>query len=179
MGSLKQYIPFFASSFVSVAAIMALLAMIQPQFFSLVPGVTDVPLQKVDSTKVARVDSSRVRHQSEIPPAHTAVESTLVKNEVPAVRDTVKEPQQQLAEAGLKLPPVREARQDTLSDADKKKTVQILESMEAEKAAKILKNMDDYAIQQVISSMKRRQSAKILAVLEPEQAARILKGGSR
>jgi flagellar motility protein MotE (MotC chaperone) len=64
---------------------------------------------------------------------------------------------------------------DTLTESERKKMVQIFESMEPENAARILLNMSDAAVKQVLTTMKKRQSAKILAVLEPAQAARILK----
>lgn len=182
MGSIKEYIPMFVSSFVSIAAVMVLLALVEPQFFSLVPGV--VPVDSVthvaDSTKVTIQPDSSVAHEKEpASSAHVAVDPSLTKTPSAAAHDTTIDLQKKLAEAGIRVPSLTAAVRDTLSDYDKKKTVEILESMDAEKAAKILKNMDDYAIGQVIAAMKKRQSAKILAVLEPEQAARILRGDAK
>jgi len=65
-------------------------------------------------------------------------------------------------------------RVDTLSEVEAKTMAQIFEAMEPSNAARILNNMDDYAVKQVLTRMKKRQSAKILSALDPQQAARIL-----
>ncbi|MDL1891613.1 hypothetical protein FBQ87_01795 [Sphingobacteriales bacterium CHB3] len=184
MSGTKQYIIIFLSSLASVTTLMVLTAMVEPRFFSLVPG-TFPP----DSTQQHRAGisdsiatsgySMTSMGDSSAPtprqPDTANVQATTVAanggiNQLPEkVKGTVSELK---GNTSMTIP----APLDTLEEAELRKMVQIFESMEPEVAARILMKMDEQAISKVIARMKSRQSAKILATLDPEQAARILKG---
>jgi hypothetical protein len=184
---MKDYIIIFVSSFVSIAAIMVLVALIQPEFFSLVPGiVTTGDVQQHDTTSVQRPPAGTLNakvaqgeHALMKPFSDSALvagmNDTTAKPPAPTTDTAVVSTQHPVFAPTPKAEPPL-ARTDSLSESELKRMVQIFESMDAENAAKILLNMDDFAIRQVLTSMKKRQSAKILSVLEPQQAARILKG---
>lgn len=182
MGKVKEYIPFFVSSLISLSAIMMLLAMVYPEVFTIVPVIGYSAV--ADSTQVATADTLVAKPDSLQRDSHAVVAIDTSSMRTSQVEfgtknegeDTTVNATQQLVQQGVRLPEVRKSNPDTLSDADKRKMVQIFESMDAENAARILLKMDDYAIRQVIAAMKKRQSAKILAVLEPDRAARILNG---
>jgi len=59
--------------------------------------------------------------------------------------------------------------------AEKKSMAKILESMPAENAARILKDLSDREVKELLLAVKKRQAAKILAALEPDRAARIMR----
>jgi hypothetical protein len=184
MGKFKDYIFIFGSMFVSLTAIMVLLAMIEPRVFSLVPGaVPDSLYASPDSAALSAYADSVLAHReghavaqkhvvdsTGFPPRtneHIAaqhkdeeIDSSKTKN----IGDTVA------------LPSTASVGPDTLSESEQKKMAQIFESMDAENASRILTNMSDAAVRQVLTVMKKRQSAKILATLEPKYAARILRG---
>lgn len=182
MDKLKEYIPIFLAMFVSLAALMTLLAMIEPRAFMLVPGVVpDSLLQSggdstvvADSMAHARADDKQ-RHEQQAEQVGEDVKR------VPIAHDNKQEERRDSVavvssvDDGFKLPTGPPLGPDTLTESERKKMVQIFESMEPENAARILLNMSDAAVKQVLTTMKKRQSAKILAVLEPAQAARILK----
>ncbi len=186
MAKFKDYILIFVSMFVSLVAIMVLLAMLEPRVFSLVPGTFPDSLAHApsDSTGLSSHADSLESHKG--PPAVTAnaierrIDSLSKKgNDLRQLSDSVAHQESKTkstAGGDVKLPAVPSAGPDTLSETERKKMVQIFEAMDAESAARILSNMSDDAVKQVITTMKKRQSAKILSVLEPKHAARILKG---
>lgn len=187
MTNVKEYTLIFLASFVSITAVMVLLAMIEPRVFSLVTG--DAPVdslqQHADSTRITKTvdDSLHLQKEPVASVKNVLADSSSIKNSTTqthgenfgtkGVEDSSKIVLQRLTE-GVKLSGLPGAGPDTLSDAETKAMAQIFESMDAESATKILANMDDYAFKQVLSAMKKRQSAKILATLEPKHAARIL-----
>jgi hypothetical protein len=59
--------------------------------------------------------------------------------------------------------------------AHTKAIAKILESMQAENAARILKDLSDSEVKELLLVVKKRQAAKILAQLPPERAARIIR----
>jgi len=183
------------SSFVSLTAVMILLAFVWPQVFFLVPGIVPVEMvsqaaaETADSTKVSpdsltanraadssgialspqeKKDTNPVREQKLQPPPAGSVPS------VSAERDSIKALMQTLAQLRERFSKPATERVDTLSEVEAKTMAQIFEAMEPSNAARILNNMDDYAVKQVLTRMKKRQSAKILSALDPQQAARIL-----
>ena len=174
MGKVKEYIPIALSIIISSAAIMALLAMIEPGVFSLAWGV--VP----DSTALVAEDS--------IATAKTEMDSLsqhiVAKNEQPVRLDSSTAALHRGSESvrtaiaasdTTELPGFPPVGPDTLNAAERRVFAQIFDAMDAESAARILNNMNDKAVKQVLTAMKKRQSAKILAALDPKQAARILK----
>jgi flagellar motility protein MotE (MotC chaperone) len=182
MNKVKEHIAIFLAMFVSLAALMTLLAMIEPRAFTLVPGTVPDSLLYIggDSTAVA----DPISHAANAGKEHLDRQTEQVHNEVkdlPLVVDKKKEERRDSiavvssVDDGFKLPKGPPLGPDTLAESERKKMVQIFESMEPESAAKILLNMSDAAVKQVLTTMKKRQSARILAVLEPAQAARILK----
>lgn len=184
MSSTKQYIIIFLSSFASVTTLMVLTAMVEPRFFSLVPGTfppDSTQQQHAGVSDSAATSSYSMASMSDSfsptsrQPDSASVQATTVAanggtNQLP---EKVKGDVSGLkGNASIAIP----APLDTLEEAELRKMVQIFESMEPEVAARILMKMDEQAISKVIARMKSRQSAKILATLDPEQAARILKG---
>lgn len=177
MSGTKQYIIIFLSSLASVTTLMVLTAMVEPRFFSLVPGT--FPPDSTQQHHAGISDSMASMGDSSAPtsrqPDTANVQATTVAtnggiNQLPEkVKGTVSELK---GNTSMTIP----APLDTLEEAELRKMVQIFESMEPEVAARILMKMDEQAISKVIARMKSRQSAKILATLDPEQAARILKG---
>ena len=177
MNNLKNYIPLAGSLAVSVLAIAALIAMVQPlvdqsEIIPLVADSTGQSSQSADSL-IAQTDTSTVALDSIVANAGDVTKVKGVHHDTLNAGHTVARLQEQSIAS---VTETKEEVVDTLSEAEKKKMVQIFESMDAESAARILNNMDDYAVRQVITSMKRRQSAKILSELEPKHAAKILKG---
>ncbi len=183
MKNLKNLIPFVASLVVSLLAIAALIAMVQPlvEQSEIIPLVADSTGQSslsADSLQ-AKADSLHVTNDT----SSVALDSTVAKT---GDLTKVKGVPQDTLSAGHTVAKLHEesiaslaeakAVVDTLNDEEKKKMVQIFESMDAGSAARIMNNMDDFAVRQVLTSMKRRQSAKILSELEPKHAAKILKG---
>jgi len=192
---MKSLLPMLVSSFVSLTAVMILLAFVWPQVFFLVPGIVPVEMvsqaaaETADSTKVSpdsltanrgadssgialspqeKKDTNPVREQKLQPPPAGSVPS------VSAERDSIKALMQTLAQLRERFSKPAIERVDTLSEVEAKTMAQIFEAMEPSNAARILNNMDDYAVKQVLTRMKKRQSAKILSALDPQQAARIL-----
>ena len=182
---MKVYLPIALSSIVSTTALMVLLAIVQPRFFSLVPGVMppdSLAQLPADSTKLSNANSDSLQlhqHQGIVAPGHSAIDSSSARQKEPPVENPKSQEALHSVEEAIKRPNPAKAAVDSLNEVDKKTTVQILESMDAQSAANILKNMDEYAIRQVISAMKKRQSAKILTILEPELAARLLNGKTK
>jgi hypothetical protein len=182
MDKLKEYIPIFLAIFVSLAALMTLLAMIEPRAFMLVPGA--VPDSLLHSSGDSTVVADSMVHVPVDVKEHHEQQAEQVGDDVKKPATVHDNPQQQRRDSiavvssvddGFKLPTGPPIGPDTLTESERKKMVQIFESMEPESAARILLNMSDAAVKQVLTTMKKRQSAKILAVLEPAQAARILK----
>jgi flagellar motility protein MotE (MotC chaperone) len=64
---------------------------------------------------------------------------------------------------------------DTTAQQDWKSTAKLIESMSAEEACKILKEMTDPDVKQVLGKIKKRQAGKILAILDPARAAKLLR----
>jgi len=64
---------------------------------------------------------------------------------------------------------------DTTGQQDWKSTAKLIESMSAEEACKILKEMNDSDVKQVLGKVKKRQAGKILATLDPARAAKLLR----
>ncbi|MCX6135329.1 MAG: hypothetical protein NTU47_16105 [Ignavibacteriales bacterium] len=64
---------------------------------------------------------------------------------------------------------------DTTAQQDWKSTAKLIESMGAEEACKILKEMNDADVKQVLGKVKKRQAGKILAILDPVRAAKLLR----
>lgn len=184
MDALKEHIAIFLAMFVSLAALMTLLAMIEPRAFSLIPGAVPDSLLYIggDSTAVAdsvpRTTGERSEHAEQRTDTASHASGPLAP---PPVVATKKEERRDSfavvssVDDGFKLPKGPPLGPDTLAESERKKMVQIFESMEPESAARILLNMSDAAVKQVLTTMKKRQSAKILAVLDPAKAARILK----
>jgi hypothetical protein len=188
MDNIKKYIPIFLSTFVSLAALMTLLAMIEPHAFSLVPGVIPDSSLHASADSLANpdltLDSSQTVEENHGAGDHAPVSAAANHDpggnpvdEKPKgeKHDTAKVSVVTSVDNGFKLPTGPAVGPDTLTETERKKMVQIFEAMEAESAARILLNMSDAAVKQVLTTMKKRQSAKILAALQPEQAARILK----
>lgn len=180
--------PIFISSLVSTSALMVLLAMIDPKIFSLIPGAVppdSLAQQPESSMAITQPNSDSVQSQqiqnvigmTPLPDSSsplTEINPQMLSSASPG--NFSKNELHDLAKAEVKRSGSSPNRIDTLSESEKKKMVQIFESMDAESAVRILNNMDDYAVKQVLTAMKRRQSAKILAAFEPQQAARILNG---
>jgi hypothetical protein len=59
--------------------------------------------------------------------------------------------------------------------AERNSMAKVLESMQAENAARILRDMSDSEVKEILLVVKKRQAAKILAALEPDRAARIMR----
>lgn len=175
MKELKEYIPIFVSMFVSIAALMVLLAMIEPNAFSLVPGAVPDSLLAVDSVLAPQSDSSSTTVEQKSVTHEELSKQDSVSRTVAPQPDTSRISVVASAEDGFKFHPYPSPGPDTLAAGERKKMAQIFESMDPESAARILLNMSDTAVKQVLTSMKKRQSAKILAVLDPAKAARILK----
>ncbi len=180
---LKAYIPILISSTVSLAAIMALVAMIEPGLFTVVPVQHPItvssdaaPLQKEESV------AAQTNESSDVLPSDSVGIQTPVAADTPA-RPRASEDSLQSALAPLNVVVKRAASEkesgDTLSVEEKKKMAKIFEAMDAASAARILYNMEDRAVKSILSQMKARQSAKVLAELDPKQAARILNGESQ
>lgn len=178
---LKAYIPILISSTVSLAAVMALVAMIEPGLFMALPGQTPQEAIQKDSSATTLPDEKPAATFSDVP----ALAPDSVKLETQTA--DLNPPQPFISEDSLKqaLAPlnvvVKRANNepepgDTLSIEEKKKMAKIFEAMDAGSAARILYNMEDQAVKSILSQMKPRQSAKVLAELDPKQAARILKG---
>ena len=64
---------------------------------------------------------------------------------------------------------------DTTGQQDWKSTAKLIESMSADEACKILKEMNDTDVKQVLAKVKKRQAGKILAILDPARAAKLLR----
>lgn len=64
---------------------------------------------------------------------------------------------------------------DTTARQDWKSTAKLIESMSADEACKILKEMNDTDVKQVLAKVKKRQAGKILAILDPARAAKLLR----
>jgi flagellar motility protein MotE (MotC chaperone) len=67
------------------------------------------------------------------------------------------------------------AESDTARMKEHKMKAKLLESMNPESAAHVLKNMDDGDVRSIIMLVKKRQAGKILAMFDPERAAKIMK----
>ncbi len=192
---MKSLVAMLISSFVSLTAVMTLLAFVWPQMFLLMPGIVPVTVlpgsavQPADSAGVL-MDSTHTTHehgpqalQSEPRKADTSTTTPQKLQSLPAqnerspaaAQDSIKALVQTVAQLqerfGKRASPIA----DSLSEAEAKTMAQIFEAMDPASAARILNNMDDRAVKQVLTAMKKRQSAKILAALDPQQAARILK----
>lgn len=192
---MKPIVPILISSFVSLTAIMALLAFVWPQAFYLVPGIvpaeiaSPAPAKAEDSTRVLidlpsakqergrealfstlqRIDTSAVEQQRlQAPPAKNEQARMAAQDSIKALMETLAQLQERFGKRAS-------SKADSLSEAEARTMAQIFEAMDPASAAQILNNMDDHAVKQVLTTMKKRQSAKILAALDPQQAARILK----
>ncbi|MBX2989626.1 MAG: hypothetical protein KF749_00510 [Bacteroidetes bacterium] len=184
MSSTKQHIIIFLSSLASVTTLMVLTAIVEPKFFSLVPGTfpPDSTLQHHAVVSDSAGTSGNLPDLMDDSSSSTTRQPDTARVQATPVATNAET--KQLPEktkgnmSGLKgnAPTIVPASVDTLEEAELRKMVQIFESMDPEVAARILMKMDEDAIRKVIARMKSRQSAKILATLEPEQAARILKG---
>jgi flagellar motility protein MotE (MotC chaperone) len=64
---------------------------------------------------------------------------------------------------------------DTTVQQDWKSTAKLIDSMSAEEACKILKEMNDTDVKHVLGKVKKRQAGKILAALDPIRAAKLLR----
>lgn len=192
---MKQLVPLLAASFVSLAALMVLLAFVWPQFFYIVPGIAP-PLASTQADTLATearsgVDSVTV--SASVTSEDMLMTPTSSKDTVqPAATSNVRHPvdsvrKQTSVEDSLRalVKALQEIRDrfnkpayvlsDSLTEAEVRTMAQIFEAMDPENAARIINNMDDHAARQVLTTMKKRQSAKILAAINPQQAARILK----
>ncbi|HXF99399.1 MAG TPA: hypothetical protein VNL69_01380 [Bacteroidota bacterium] len=192
---MKQLIPLLAASFVSLAALMVLLAFVWPQFFYIVPGIAPPLTSTHADTLAAEVRSGvdSVTASADVTPGDTLMAPMSSKDTVQVTAtssahlpvDSVRK--QTSAEDSLRalVKTLQEIRDrfnkpayvlsDSLTEAEVRTMAQIFEAMDPESAARIINNMDDHAARQVLTTMKKRQSAKILAAINPQQAARILK----
>ena len=64
---------------------------------------------------------------------------------------------------------------DSAKIKERKSFAKVMESMEAESAARILKGLPDTDVKEILGSVKKRQAAKILSYIDPERAARIIR----
>ena len=128
--------------------------------------VTPTPVAPAvhDSAKVAVVDTVRK------PPV-----------EFGALRDSVKLLSKELAAAREKVASLSSlsaadtTQPDTTRMKERKAMAKLVDAMDAQGAAKILRNMDDNEVKEILLAVKKRQAGKILGSLDPERAARIMR----
>jgi hypothetical protein len=66
-------------------------------------------------------------------------------------------------------------RADSIRKSDLRTMAKVMESMEPESAAKILRDLPDSDVKDIVFRVKTRQAARILSAIEPERAARLIK----
>lgn len=99
----------------------------------------------------------------------------------PTLHDSLKVLEKQLEEqrrlvASLQTQVIQDTlKKDSTKTSGTKNLAKLLESMEAQGAAKILRNMNDDEVKQIITYMKKRQAGKVLSSLDPERVARIMR----
>jgi flagellar motility protein MotE (MotC chaperone) len=112
-----------------------------------------------------------------------AVADTIRKQpvETGALRDSVKLLSTKLAAAQdrvaslMSIPPADTTHPDTTRMKERKAMAKLVDAMDAQGAAKILRNMDDNEVKEILLAVKKRQAGKILSSLDPERAARIMR----
>ncbi len=162
-------------SFLLLLMVALLMLLIRPEVFGS-PSPNDKPESvrnagvKSDSAKTTVADTAvAVAQSSQIVPARDS-SNTLTVTEL---SNRAKSLQTQLD--SLKQLEAKKTDPAKVPQKDWKATAQLLESMNAEDAGKILKQMKDNEIKEVLSRIKKRQAGKILAILDPVRAARILR----
>lgn len=96
-----------------------------------------------------------------------------VRKEEEAKRKKLEAEKKVLEEKQKKLEAEKEAQQDAAKLKKLKKIVKAYESMSAEDAVNILKNMNEREVSEILSLMQDRKLSKILSAMEPVRAARL------
>ena len=185
MKKMLPYIVLFVGSLLTVTLLVAIMFAVKPDLFSggatqgegaasdstVTPGARkdSTFASKSDSTHAAIADSTaskpQVSNYARLADSLNTLVITL-ENEKKTIGDLRRKVDSLVALGGGG---------DTLHMKERKSTAKVLESMQAENAARILKDLTDEEVKAVLVYVKKRQAAKILSAIDPERAARILR----
>ena len=188
MKAALQYIVVFGGSLLIVVALVAVAFLAKPDIFNPVLHPGQGQQAKVDSAaspRAARFDRPTLADLM-------GVDSlVLFRHEVQQLKDSLQTlvlalegEKQKVGRATTPQPLVVGQHPDTLGVAvppesaratERKSMAKVLESMQAENAARILKDLTDSEVKEILLVVKKRQAAKILTALEPDRAARIMR----
>ena len=188
MKAALQYIVVFGGSLLIVVALVAVAFLAKPDIFN--------PVLHPGQGQQAKVDSAASPHAARFDRPTLAdlmgVDSlVLFRHEVQQLKDSLQTlvlalegEKQKVGRATTPQPLVVGQHPDTLGVAvppesaratERKSMAKVLESMQAENAARILKDLTDSEVKEILLVVKKRQAAKILTALEPDRAARIMR----
>jgi len=188
MKAALQYIVVFGGSLLIVVALAAAAFLAKPDIFNPVVHPGQGQQAKIDSA--ARPPGARFDRPT-LADLMGIDSLVLVRHEVQQLRDSLRTlelalegEKQKAGRAATPQPVVAGEHPDTPGVAvpqdparatERKSMAKVLESMQAENAARILKDLSDSEVKEILLVVKKRQAAKILAALEPDRAARIMR----
>lgn len=185
---MKKFLPYivlFVGSLLTVTMVIAILLVVKPDLFSqgaaqeerAAPDSTATPVARRDTTLATRTDSTHRVVADSAAPKVAAPGYAQLTDSLNTLVITLENEKKTVSDLHRKIDSLRaqSAGGDTLHAKERKSTAKVLESMQAENAARILNDLTDEEVKSVLVFVKKRQAAKILSAIEPERAARILR----
>jgi flagellar motility protein MotE (MotC chaperone) len=184
------YIVVFIGSLISAALVVSIVMYLKPELFtSPTAEPAAAPVSRTDTAKaVAPKPKEEPPHRQAGPTMAELTRKDTARNanrDVTALRDSLQhlnsalEQERQKNRAAVSDTQVRDssalARPDTAGLKDQKSFAKVLEAMQAENAARILKDLPDQDVKRILLNIKKRQAAKIIAGLDPDRVARIMR----
>ncbi len=180
------YILMFALSTGGAAALVGVLYVTQPRLFrgqDMPPDSTartrvDTVAGVASARAIQIVDSTSHAAPTLDAPSHARQESV---DSVNVLREALGEERSKSAVLAEQLRTSMDstlkvaAAADSVQGEQRRAMAKVLEAMDPESAARILRDFPDGDVKQIILTIKKRQAAKILAALEPDRAARIMR----
>ena len=185
MQKILPYIVLFAGSLLTVTLVVAILFVVKPDLFSreevqaeqAAADSASTRRAKHDSTFASRTDSAGQGLRDSSAAKNAAPDYAQLSDSLNTLVITLENEKRTAGDLRRQIDSLMAQRNggDTSRAKERKSTAKVLESMQAENAARILNDLTDEEVKSVLVFVKKRQAAKILSAIEPERAARILR----
>jgi hypothetical protein len=180
MKDTMKIVGLFFGSLIVVVQLALVAVLFKPEVFRFV-GVIGAPSV---ASAPSVPDSVTISTAEMVPVDSVRQLAALVRNSQAAqqtLTDSIRDLTIALEEEQKKIRDLRDVIGSTLTAEDSSRHVarqalaDFLGSMNAEEAARILRNMDDREAREVLLRVKKRQAGKILSTLDPAEAVKIMR----
>ncbi len=180
MKDTMKIVGLFFGSLIVVVQLALVAVLFKPEVFSFSGAIGASPF-----TSPAGVPDSVATNATEMVPVDSVRQLFALVRKGQAVQqtlaDSIRNLTATLEEERQKIRDLRDVIGSTLTAEDSSRHVarqalaDFLGSMNAEEAARILRNMDDREAREVLLRVKKRQAGKILSTLDPAEAVKIMR----